>query len=37
MIKKQINGLKTAVKNAKNEEVKQDLNKRIKELEEIIA
>jgi tRNA (adenine22-N1)-methyltransferase len=37
MIKKQINGLKNAVKNAKNEEVKQNLNKRIKELEEIIA
>jgi tRNA (adenine22-N1)-methyltransferase len=37
MIKKQINGLKTAVKNAKNEEVKQDLNKRIMELEEIIT
>lgn len=37
MIKKQINALKVAIKNAKNEEVKQDLSKRIRELEEIIA
>lgn len=37
MITKQINSLKTAYKRAKNEEVKQNLSKRIIELEELIA